>query len=125
MRSECDFKTEWYSGSGAGGQHRNKHCNSARIRHVPTGIVRTAQTRKRESSYREAMAALVSELDRMAAAHGASMANGTRQRQIGAGMRSDKRRTYRFREDRVVDHVTGRETRCADVMNGFFDALWR
>lgn len=33
-----DFKIEWYSGSGAGGQHRNKHQNCCRITHIETGL---------------------------------------------------------------------------------------
>jgi len=33
-----DFKLEWYSGSGAGGQHRNKHQNCCRITHIDTGL---------------------------------------------------------------------------------------
>lgn len=34
-----DFRIDWYSGSGAGGQHRNKHQNCCRITHVETGIM--------------------------------------------------------------------------------------
>lgn len=33
-----DFKVEWYSGSGAGGQHRNKHQNCCRITHLESGF---------------------------------------------------------------------------------------
>ena len=33
-----DFKLEWYSGSGAGGQHRNKHQNCCRIIHIESGL---------------------------------------------------------------------------------------
>ena len=36
--SKKDFKLEWYSGTGAGGQHRNKHQNCCRITHVETGL---------------------------------------------------------------------------------------
>ncbi len=34
-----DFKLEWFSGSGAGGQHRNKHQNCCRITHLESGLI--------------------------------------------------------------------------------------
>jgi len=33
-----DFKLEWFSGQGAGGQHRNKHQNCCRVTHIESGI---------------------------------------------------------------------------------------
>lgn len=33
-----DFELQWFSGTGAGGQHRNKHQNCCRIRHKETGL---------------------------------------------------------------------------------------
>lgn len=124
QRADADFSVVWYSGSGAGGQHRNKHQNSARLTHQPTGIVRTAQCRKREESLRRARDAIIEELDRMTDAAGQETANGTRRTQVGSGMRGDKRRTYRFQEDRVADHFTARSARCSNVMRGDFRRLW-
>ena len=57
-----------------------------------------------------------------AAAHASD--NATRRVQVGSGMRGDKRRTYRFQEDSVVDHITGRRARCSDVLRGGFELLW-
>ena len=34
-----DFIVTYYSGTGAGGQHRNKHQNCVRIKHKETGII--------------------------------------------------------------------------------------
>jgi len=36
-----DFVIEAFSGSGAGGQHRNRHPNCVRIKHVESGVIKT------------------------------------------------------------------------------------
>lgn len=118
------FRVEWFSGSGAGGQHRNKVQNCCRITHNPTGLVRKAETRSRESSYRYAMEALAEALRQQVENKTHGEQNSLRQNQIGSGMRGDKRRTYRFQENSVTDHITNRGARCNDVMRGHFDLLW-
>lgn len=124
QRRPEDFDVGWFSGTGAGGQNRNKVQASARLTHLPTGLVRTAQTRSRENSERLAREALELELDRQLEAKRAELANATRQGQIGSGERGDKRRTYRFQDDRVLDHTTQKSARCGDVMKGGFALLW-
>lgn len=50
-----DLKIEWFSGTGAGGQYRNKHQNCIRIRHAESGAMVTGQSnRNRESNIKEA-----------------------------------------------------------------------
>jgi len=50
-----DFRVDWFSGTGAGGQYRNKHQNCCRITHIETGLVATGQSnRDRPSNQREA-----------------------------------------------------------------------
>lgn len=41
-----DFRLTWFSGTGAGGQYRNKHQNCCRIEHIETGITATGQTER-------------------------------------------------------------------------------
>lgn len=120
----CDLRVRWFSGTGAGGQHRNKHQCSVELTHVPTGISRKAETRSRENSMRLAMEALLEAIAAGDAARDAARINSVRTDQIGVGMRADKRRTWRFRDDRVVDDVTGLSTSCSRALRGGIDALW-
>jgi peptide chain release factor 1 len=124
QRSDEDFSIEWYSGSGAGGQHRNKHQNSCRMTHVPTGIVKSAQTRSRENSQQAAKMALCAELDKLAGTAAGEAVNGIRRAHVGSGERSDKRRTIRFQADQVVDHTTGKRMTADEYMKGGMDKLW-
>lgn len=55
-----DFTTTWFSGTGAGGQYRNKHQNSCRIRHKETGVIGTGQSnRNRVANQREAFKSVI------------------------------------------------------------------
>ena len=122
---DCDLRVEWYSGTGAGGQHRNKHQNSCRITHIPSGIVATAQCRSRQNSWTEAVASLQQRIDfEQERSYNNSIASD-RKRQVGSGMRGDKIRTYRFQDDSVQDHITGCRAKCSAVLKGNLDLLWR
>ncbi len=121
---ESDLKIEWYSGTGAGGQHRNKHQNSARVTHLPTGIVATAQCRSRQNSLAEAMENIQKQVDNIRQNQYNSNIASNRRAQVGSGMRGDKIRTYRFQDDVVQDHNTGRKGSVKKVLNGHFDLLW-
>jgi peptide chain release factor 1 len=91
------FTYEWYSGTGKGGQHRNKHQNCCRCRHEPTGItaVGTA-SRSREDNRAAAYETCLSRV----AAH------FHRDRERGqAG--TERIRTYHEPDNRVLDHASG------------------
>ena len=119
-----DLKVRWFSGTGAGGQRRNKVMCSVELTHLPTGIVRKAETRSRENSMKEAMVALSSAVGAISSAEASARANVERCAQIGLGMRADKRRTWRFRNDSVTDSITGLAISCKDAMRGNIDKLW-
>jgi protein subunit release factor A len=119
-----DLRIEWYSGTGAGGQHRNKHQNSCRITHLPTGIMATAQCRSRENSLTEARSSIMQRVTAAAQNRVTTEQAEDRRQQVGSGMRGDKIRTYRFQDDVVQDHRTGRRAQVSAVMRGQFDKLW-
>jgi len=121
---EQDLRIEWYSGTGAGGQHRNKHQNSCRITHVPTGITAKAECRSRTTSQAEAMNSIQKRVDeQLQQSYNNTIAND-RKLQVGSGMRGDKIRTYRFQDDRVQDHITGKTSSVKKVLAGNFHLLW-
>jgi peptide chain release factor 1 len=122
--NEQDLRVEWYSGTGAGGQHRNKHQNSCRITHIPTGIVATAQCRSRENSWTEAMSNIHGKVDIITKMQYNTSVATNRREQVGSGMRGDKIRTYRFQDDRVQDHITNKVSSTKKVLQGNFDLLW-
>lgn len=118
------FRVEWYSGTGAGGQHRNKHQNSCRITHLASGTVVTAQCRSRENSLAQARQEILARVNGRLDGAVLEARAGERKRQVGSGERGDKVRTYRFQDDVVKDHRTGRQARTSAVMAGRFDLLW-
>ena len=119
-----DFKIEWYSGTGAGGQNRNKVMNSCRITHIPSGAVATAQTRSRINSLDLAKSSLLCRLNEIRASTVNGQISNERKEQVGSGMRGDKIRTYRFQDDIVTDHRTGKRSSVKKVMSGYFELLW-
>jgi protein subunit release factor A len=58
-----DFRVDWFSGTGGGGQYRNKHQNCCRIVHIETGIMSTGQSyRERPANQKEAFNRLAQKL---------------------------------------------------------------
>lgn len=96
-----DFKIEWFSGTGAGGQHRNKHQNCCRITHLETGITTTGQnSRERPTNQKEAFTKLVAKILPL---YMAKESTGV--------LKSDERiRTYHEPRNICTDHAS-KETR--------------
>lgn len=119
-----DLRIEWFHGTGPGGQHRNKHANSCRLIHLPTGTVTTCQSRSRESSLASAREEMARRLREETMTRQHLEINYHRRSQLGSGQRGDKTRTIQFTNDRVVDHRTGGSMRASDFMSGFMHRLW-
>lgn len=122
--ADHDLKVSWFSGTGKGGQNRNKVQASCRLLHVPTGIEAKAECRTRETSYKQALQALTERIAASAAKTEADRHASVVKAQVGSGMRGDKIRTYRLQDDFVTDHRTGARARWADVERGIFPGLW-
>lgn len=122
---DSDFRVEWFGGTGAGGQHRNKSRNCCRLYHVPTGMIESQQGRKRDSNFRTAKQRILQRLEEMKVQGHLSTVSDIRKNQVGSGDRNDKIRTYRFKDNVVIDHVTNKSAKCSKVFRGHFNLLWQ
>ncbi len=121
---ESDLEIEWFSGTGAGGQKRNKCQNSCRLKHKPTGIICSSQCRSRENSLQQAKIDLEKKVKEFYKTTYDTKVSTGRKDQVGSGMRGDKIRTYRFQDDQVHDHLSDKKASVSQVMKGNFNLLW-
>lgn len=117
-----ELKFEAKRGTGAGGQHKNVTESAIKVTHIPTGI--TAECQDERSQHRNkktALEILSARLEKREKLQKQSKENNQRKNQIGMGQRGDKIRTYRFQDDRAIDHRTGKKIRLEDVLMGRLD----
>jgi peptide chain release factor 1 len=120
-----DLEIDVYRSSGAGGQHVNTTDSAVRITHVPTGIVVTMQDERSQLQNRaRAMQVLRARLYERAQRERDAELSEERRSQLGGGGRSEKIRTYNFKENRVTDHRIGFTVyRLSDVLSGDLDLV--
>lgn len=112
--TQDQFRFEWYSGTGKGGQHRNKHQNCCRCIHEPTGIVANGtSSRSREDNKQSAY--------QVCRARVAAHFHKDKERFLAG---TERIRTYHEPDNRVVDHASGvTDTYQNVIVKGFIDEM--
>ena len=120
-----DLQVDVYRSSGPGGQSVNTTDSAVRITHLPTGLVVSMQDEKSQLQNRaKALRVLRARLLQLEQERAAAEASGQKRAQIGGGGRSEKIRTYNFKENRVTDHRIGLTVYSLDkVLAGDLDAI--
>ena len=123
--NQSDLEIETCKSSGAGGQHINKTESAIRIIHKPTGIVVECQDERSQLKNKDkAMKLLRAKLFDMKQREQADKIASERRSQVGTGDRSERIRTYNFRENRVSDHRIGLTVYTLDAfVNGDIDGI--
>jgi peptide chain release factor 1 len=120
-----DLRVDTFCSSGPGGQSVNTTYSAVRVTHLPTGLVVSQQDEKSQIKNRQkAMKVLRSRLYDIEMRKQQEAIARERRGQVGTGERSEKIRTYNFKENRVTDHrINFTMHQLTDALDGDLDEL--
>jgi peptide chain release factor 1 len=120
-----DLRIDTFCSSGPGGQSVNTTYSAVRITHLPTNVVVSMQDEKSQIKNRDkAMRVLRARLQEIEEQKQHEALASERRSMVGSGDRSEKIRTYNFKENRVTDHRIGLTIHQLDlVMGGNLDEI--
>jgi peptide chain release factor 1 len=120
-----DLEIKASTSTGPGGQSVNTTYSAIRITHKPTGLVVSIQDEKSQLQNREkALRVLRARLYEMKLAEQQEAIGAQRRGMVRTGNRSEKIRTYNFKQNRVTDHRINLTLHKLDqVLNGDLDEL--
>jgi peptide chain release factor 1 len=120
-----DIEIKTSTSQGPGGQSVNTTYSAIRITHKPTGMQVSIQDEKSQLQNKEkALRVLRARLYEIKLAEQMEKIGAQRRGMVGTGSRSEKIRTYNFKENRVTDHrIKLTLHRLDSVMNGDLDEL--
>ncbi len=120
-----DLRIDTFCSSGPGGQSVNTTYSAVRITHLPTNVVVSMQDEKSQIKNREkAMRVLRARLQELEEQKQHDALASERRSMVGSGDRSEKIRTYNFKDNRVTDHRIGLTLHQLNlVMEGYIDEI--
>jgi peptide chain release factor 1 len=118
-----ELSIETTRGSGKGGQHKNTTDSCVIITHTPTGIKVVRDGRDQHRNKEDALEEIKKRVNCFYKTGHEVEVIEERNSQIGNGERSDKKRTYREKDDKVIDHDTGKSASLKQFMKGKLELL--